>query len=103
MFRCRYVAWQGFCGGAVDAIANAAITVVHGAVVAPWMQVGGVFVVAIAYSSKEVSELLGYYCRMCTRMSEPARNAHPNMHMNREQSMDEKKIRVPCYSDRVTC
>lgn len=30
---------QGFCGGAIDAIANAAIGVVHGADVAPWMQV----------------------------------------------------------------
>lgn len=30
---------QGFCGGAIDAIANAAISVVHGADVAPWMQV----------------------------------------------------------------
>lgn len=30
---------QGFCGGAIDAIANAAISVVHGAGVAPWMQV----------------------------------------------------------------
>ncbi|CAN0078886.1 unnamed protein product [Scytosiphon promiscuus] len=29
---------QGLCGGALDAIANAAISVVHGTDVAPWMQ-----------------------------------------------------------------
>lgn len=30
---------QGLCGGSIDAIANAAISFVHGADVAPWMQV----------------------------------------------------------------
>eukprot|EP00752_Nemacystus_decipiens_P016764 g15002.t1 len=35
---CLFCFCQGFCGGAVDAIANAAISVVHGADVAPWMQ-----------------------------------------------------------------
>ncbi|CAM9362746.1 unnamed protein product [Hapterophycus canaliculatus] len=29
---------QGFCGGAIDAIANAAVSAVHGTDVAPWMQ-----------------------------------------------------------------
>ncbi|CAM9966072.1 unnamed protein product [Ectocarpus sp. 4 AP-2014] len=35
---CALCFGQGFCGGSIDAIANAAISFVHGADVAPWMQ-----------------------------------------------------------------
>ncbi|CAN0210000.1 unnamed protein product, partial [Ectocarpus sp. 13 AM-2016] len=37
---CALCFGQGLCGGSIDAIANAAISFVHGADVAPWMQVG---------------------------------------------------------------
>lgn len=35
----RQLILQGFCGGGIDAIANAAISDVHGTGAAPWLQV----------------------------------------------------------------
>lgn len=38
MWVCVWCFLQGFCGGAIDAISNTAISALHGEAVAPWMQ-----------------------------------------------------------------